>query len=377
MILPNKLYWSTLTILLWSSMLSGTFSQSAPCTPSYFNISSDCQLLVNPKHISTFCVDASCAETFPVPVFEKPCAATTLQLQESQLYNLSCQQEGWTAYFAPANWTVHKINGDGGVDVTGAPNALLVEGANKALVQIDPLNELQLQIVIPAEGYINFEWGNVGGSNLFLEVWVNGQLRSRKYAGPNPFFSPLLRTGDLVSLRFVEENYQPATASIRNFQFLTNTVGVLVRKWAIQIPKKSDLVFSQFITLEKAKLTNIIFPANQNGSGLKNEKDETPISPKKMGYPLIDWDGNPYTQEDQVPLDNNMYQLEMSWEDEFQKTDLGIELLRHWKINDHCAGNYVQETQIIKLYDHPELVPKDQRKNLLSGTAGGATVSID
>ncbi len=376
MILPIKLYWPILAVLIWSCMLAGAFSQSTISSPSAFNIDSDCQVLVNPRHISTLCVDATCAETFPEPTIEKSCAAASLALFGTKNYQLGCQQEGWTDYFSPSNWEVYKINGDGGVDVTGAPNALLVEGANKALVRVDALSELQLQIAIPAEGYINFEWDNVGGSNLYLEVWVNGQLRSRKYAGPNPFFSPLLYSGDLFSLRFVGTKQYLAEALIHRFRFLTNAVGVQVRNWSLNTTKK-QITFPQFVTFERANLADIIFPANRSGAILAPETEKKELSPSQLGYPFIDRDGNPYTQGDRYSIDNNFYQLELSWEDEFQKTDSGIQLLRHWTINDQCAGNLLQETQVINLYDRRDLAPKDQKKNFSSGTTDAATVYVE
>ncbi len=376
MILPVKQYWPILAVLLWSCVLAGAFSQGAITPPSAFNINSDCQLWVNPRHISTLCVDASSAETFPEPIIEKSCARASLELLNTKQYPLGCQQEGWIDYFTPANWEVYKINGDGGVDVTGAPNALLVEGANKALIQIDPLSELQFQIVIPAEGYINFEWDNVGGSNLYLEVWVNGQLRSRKHAGPNPFFSPLLRTGDLLALRFIQEQEQAVEVAINRFRFITNSVGVKVKNWALNTDTEQR-TFRQMITFERANLANITFPANRSGQTLQKEEEKQLLSPQKLGYPFIDQDGNPYTEEDQIFIDNSFYQLELSWEDEFQKTADGYQLLRHWTINDQCAGNYLQETQVINLYDRPDLVPKGQQKTLSSGTNDSATVSVD
>lgn len=65
------------------------------------------------------------------------------------------------------NQKIIKNNGDGGVDVTGAPNSILVEGANKTSVKVSTPGRINLRIVTTAGDFVHFDWSNIGGSNLF------------------------------------------------------------------------------------------------------------------------------------------------------------------------------------------------------------------
>ncbi|MDX1666295.1 MAG: hypothetical protein R3350_03655 [Saprospiraceae bacterium] len=89
-------------------------------------------------------------------------------------FSLKSRGSDFENYFQPANWQVIKKYGDGGVDVTGAPNTILVEGANTVKVEAAPRRLTVVKIVIPAEGYVAFDWSKVGGSTFFSSAIAAG-----------------------------------------------------------------------------------------------------------------------------------------------------------------------------------------------------------
>ena len=97
------------------------------------------------------------------------------------IFHLDCRTEGLNGYFDPANWQVKQEiirKGDGGVDVTGAPDARLVEGADGALAFAAPGGTLHLQRIIPAKGFLALDLVKVGSSISFsptIIISVNGK----------------------------------------------------------------------------------------------------------------------------------------------------------------------------------------------------------
>ena len=96
-----------------------------------------------------------CTEDYDInslgePFAQDNCTNVESMYHEDELIDFGCGEYGFEGYFAPDNWCVTTTNGDGGVDVTGAPNSVLVEGANSSLFNVTPRYITKFKIVIPA-----------------------------------------------------------------------------------------------------------------------------------------------------------------------------------------------------------------------------------
>lgn len=105
-------------------------------------------------------------------VLSYPLSESVTYTFEDQYFPLSGQSQGWQGYFARPNCTHTPRKGDGGVDVTGAPNSVLVEGANSASIVLAPGSQAAYELAIPADGFVRFDWSYVGGSSFYtLYSW--------------------------------------------------------------------------------------------------------------------------------------------------------------------------------------------------------------
>lgn len=287
------------------------------------------------------------------PVATAPGNAQTSLSYQDQYFKLGCAVSGFKEYFAPSRWTVAKINGDGGVDVTGAPNSILVEGANRASVIATPGSAASYRIAIPAKGYVSFDWGYVGGSNfLNQQFWVevNGQPveTMTKERTDGSFFSSLLLPGDELAFNITAAR-KGFAVQLSNFEFLSNAIGVIERRWEAHTEDGLEGRFTQFVSIKKPDFTKVIFPGNCDGIDYPLIENGSSAEPVWTGYPVIDEDGSAATTHDQYPLSGDGCAFNLKWEDELLYDQGDCIIFRHWAVSDYCGNNVQKHTQVIKV----------------------------
>ncbi|HMO37783.1 MAG TPA: hypothetical protein PKC76_08415 [Saprospiraceae bacterium] len=311
------LLWGMFQVLAFPSAIA---QSTASCLPE-----------IQISHITTNCLEKDLSK-IEHPLVEAPCGALARLVYEDSWYELA-----QTGYFAFSRW--EKKNGDGGVDVTGAPNCVLVEGANIAQVTVAPGRVAVFQIVVPAMGYATFDWKSIGGSNLLFSITVNAQ--SYIISQPGFYRSPLLRPGDVLALTMDNTATQhDARIELSDFDFLTNATAVIERRWTATDNQQHRSERTQFIAIEPLPLDNIIFPENMD---LRPGESHTP---NYTGYPAYDVDGNPMTMHDQHPLNAINCAFTVQWQDELEFDGRQYWLLRHWSVSD-ANQNVRRHTQVI------------------------------
>ncbi len=316
----------------------------------------DCAIDPADMHRTVYCMDGADLSNIPGPAFEGPCGEVAVSLESQSYYRLGCGQMGLSGYFAPQRWET-KILGDGGVDVTGAPNKL-VEGANEASLVADAREKVLVSILIPADGYVTFSWKHFGGSNLF-QVLTNGQVQN---PGSSHYRSGLLPAGSTLSLILDNrKGKEPQQIKITNFNLLTNAVGVAVRHWRLPAAPPSQKALQQLITVERTNISNVFFPEDLDGIHKRELDSSMPRDPSMTGYPFIDRDGDPATLHDQFDLKKGNCQYDVAWKDVWQNLGDTYLLVRQWEITDHCGDNVLTAKQLIKFTDPPrhDQIPRD------------------
>ncbi|MCB0571966.1 MAG: hypothetical protein KDC66_19505 [Phaeodactylibacter sp.] len=310
----------------------------------------DCTIILDGIHQSVSCLEV--AAPIP-PVAVASCGAAVTLSFEDQYYNLGCSVSGFQGYFALSHWAVSTIQGDGGVDVTGAPNSILVEGANSASVEVAPKSEASVRIAIPACGFVSFDWSYIGGSNLLNKAFwidVNGEhadgLKADNTSG-NFFFGPL-EAGDVVALNTTAglEGFQ---VDLANFAFHSNAMAVVERKWKAEDEAGNQGFFTQWVSIKKPELSQVAFPGDFDGVEAALLSRRSSLSPDWAGYPVIDADGLATTTSDQYPLVGSRVPFELSWKDESTYENGLCITYREWTVTDGCGGNVIHHTQVIKL----------------------------
>lgn len=319
----------------------------------------NCQPQIVGKHLQLFYRERSALSSIGQPKINHTCGSSVEVHSDEQYHMLGCLSEGFTNYFAIDRWSVAKIKGDGGVDVTGAPNSMLVEGANIAQSKVPANGLLQFNIAIPAEGFITFDWRNIGGSNLFgtqtnteEPVWEEAD---------NNYFSMPLSAGDQLVIYLPADDQTPAESLnhyISNFKFLTNSMGVVVRHWEATDEAGNEGHFTQYISIEKASLAQLFFPAPT-----QTNKKAAHATPKLTGFPVLDLDGNLGTTGDQYLLEEKDDVFDLTWTDELIQNKDGFFLQRTWAVEDWCSGSTLQRTQIIRLEESLQQLPAHQLDN--------------
>ncbi|MCB0546877.1 MAG: hypothetical protein KDD19_04765 [Phaeodactylibacter sp.] len=287
------------------------------------------------------------------PVVYAPDNTTASLSYQDQQFKLGCAVSGFTEYFAPSRWAAFKINGDGGVDVTGAPNSILVEGANRASVIATPGSAASYRIAIPAEGYVSFNWKYIGGSNLFnRQFWVevNGERAESMAEGHTAgnFFSSLLSSGDELAFNIVSD-VRGFEIQLSDFEFLSNAIGVIERRWEARTDNGLKGQFTQFVSIKKPDFSQVVFPGNYDGSDYPLINSGVSIDPEWTGYPFIDEDGSIVTRNDQYPLADDGCAFSLKWEDEMLYDEGTCIVFRHWIVSDYCGDNVQEHTQVIKV----------------------------
>ena len=335
--------------LLHSCLLFVLFGQSYAVL--FAQPLSDCDPTIQGQHYQVYCLDENGTEQIPAPVATAVCGEIEHFDYEERFIDLSFGRMGFQGYFDASNWTITKILGDEGVDVTGASNSVLVEGANHSLVSVTPGGVSRMEILIPADGMIAFDWRNVGGSNLFPEefsLFINDQahLLSKAAVAQGRFRRPV-RKGDELRLEFRPHEYR--TIEIDRFRLLSNTQSVLQRYWTATDDRGNSSHFTQLIGIEHPNIADIRFPETT-----PTEASRQAVMPKNTGFPFIDRDGNPQTSTDHYVLNGQQCGLQVEYVDEVQQLGKECFVYRHWMITDSYSGNIMKETQIIKLIHTPE-----------------------
>ena len=306
----------------------------------------DCKCTLTGRHYSIHSTDVAMINTLIKPKFTKPCKKITSLHYEDFQYALAVSEKyNQDHYFHFENWNRYKIKGDGGVDVTGAPRNILVEGANNTHVNTVPGGQLGLSIAIPAEGYVTFDLSNIGSSNIIF-VNING---NREQVTSTDYFSPLLKAGDLFALEITSEQSPFNIYTLNSFEFLTNATGVIKRQWIAEASNGEKGTFAQFIALQRASIANLILPKDMDGVEAPMLRNGASTNPSNTGFPLFDQDGDLTTTFDQIRLDENEYGFSMNWVDEIKVLEGQKMIIRHWTINDKFFGNQMQQKQVIKL----------------------------
>ncbi|MDX1942502.1 MAG: hypothetical protein SFU99_18200 [Saprospiraceae bacterium] len=305
----------------------------------YTSVSVLCSPVIKASHLTKSCLEQD-LENISYPSVDALCGDVTGLSYEDIYYKLA-QHSNFTAYFELSRW--EKKSGDGGVDVTGAPNCILVEGANTAQVTVAPGRTVILRIAIPARGYATFDWKNIGGSNLLFSTIVNDKV----YPITNTGFyrSPLLRAGDSFTIQMENASKNHLGVQVSDFQFITNATSIIERKWTATDDKGNVAQATQFIAIEPLSLDQVIFPENLDGQSAPLLQTNESKEPNFTGFPVFDADGNALTMHDQAAIPNCAFSVE--WKDEFQIKDLNYVLLRHWLVSD-ANGNVREHTQLIR-----------------------------
>lgn len=264
-----------------------------------------------------------------------------------EIYLLGCQNVGFSGYFGIENWEL-KNTGDDGVDVTGAPNGLLINTIGRSPSKENPRDEWQCNIVIPSEGYVYLDLEKIGGSIFSMEYSINGNPSIPLYKSDeiiNSKFTNLLHRNDVLEIRLSFDPCKNNTFLLKDFHFFTNSE---------KIRKKTSLyyTFHAGIPVFQCKQTfasdpilgfeEVVLPEDIS----INDRNS---SPKYTGYPLIDLDGFIESKDDQFQLDNRVAPFHVSWQDEVVTINHTETILRTWIIEDQCKGNILTSTQHIRL----------------------------
>ncbi|GEM_PF-579658 len=288
-----------------------------------------------------------------------PASNITLSHQDTVL-DFGCGYTGFAGYFDPSNWDICLTNtGDGGVDVTGAPNSVLVEGANNSMISSTSTYITRFKIVIPTEGFVSFDWSSFGGSSfsnegfyLTINNWCIRLSSDTTLSGT--YTTGLLQPGDVLSFEQLSNGSPNANSTtISNFHFNTLAWKVIQRKWTATDEWGNTATKVQTITLNRAQLSQVQFPPNLDGV-------EAPMlpcgsnasDPSATGAPFIDEDGNLATTADQFAVDNGDCFFSLTHSDQVVPTCGGsVLILRKWTVIDDCTGHVAEHTQIIKIFD--------------------------
>lgn len=285
-------------------------------------------------------------------------SAVTLSHQDTVL-DFGCGYTGFAGYFAPSNWEVCLINnGDGGVDVSGAPNSVLVEGASNSPLSYNPRYTTKYKIVVPTEGFVSFDWSSFGGSNFDLDAFyltINNwcvQLSNDTVQGGS-YTTGLLHPGDVLSFEQTSDGNADAVHTLlSNFHFHTLAWKVINRKWTAVDEHGNTAVKTQVITLNRAQLSQVVFPPNRDGIQAPMLACGAMADLAVTGQPLVDEDGDLATTSDRFPVENGDCFFSLAHEDQVVPTCEGSGLvLRKWTVFDDCSGQFLEHTQLIKLFD--------------------------
>jgi hypothetical protein len=337
------------------------------------------------QNYSLKCTEDYSVATLGTPIATDNCSSVASLTYEDEVIDLGCGMQGFQGYFDPSNWTVKTTNGDGGVDVTGAPNAVLVEGADSSPFKTSPRYITRFKIVIPSEGYISFDWSSFGGSNFngdAFYVTINGVCIQLSFndVQSGSWQSWLLQPGDVLSFEQASDgNNDMVTTELSNFNFITTAQKIIHRTWTATDSWGNKGTCLQVITLERATLGDIHMPANYDDIQQPALTCGAGYDPAITGYPFLDDDGDLNTTFDQYLIQNGDCTFSLTYEDQSIVTCEGSELiLREWRILDDCTSQIFEEIQIIKIFDQepPSLICPPNMTVGTSSSQCGVTINI-
>lgn len=308
------------------------------------------------------CTGDTSATALDPPLVTDNCSASShisLSHQDTVL-DFGCGYDGFAGYFDPSNWTVCTTNnGDGGVDVTGAPNSVLVEGANSSPISSTASYVTRFKIVIPTEGFVSFDWSSFGGSSfsnegiyLTINNWCIRLSNDTTQMGS--YTTGILHPGDVLSFEQTSNGSANANSTLfSNFHFSTLAWKVIQRKWMATDEWGNTATQVQTITLTRTQLSQVHFPPNRDGIQAPmlpcgaNASD-----PSVTGIPFVDEDGNLATTVDQYVVNDGDCFFNLTYTDQVVPTCGGsLLILRTWTVLDNCTSQSVEHTQLIKLFD--------------------------
>ena len=284
-------------------------------------------------YVSVVCTGELDLRAIPSPLALKAISETTALLLQDKRYDLGCNANDFVGYFDPSRWMDSSIKSAGGVDVTGAPGQLLVEGTNNYPVVVADRRAPRFTVKMPSSGYVSFNWNDLGGSlsnPTALAVFVN----ARQIAAENGKVSVFMRAGDELHLQI-----NPTASKsiiVQEFSFLSDLAYLITREW---VNEARQVVASQYISVEKPNLGDIRFPRNTQVS--------KSVQPEYTGYPVLDADGNAKTTEDQMVLAGTFNGMQVTFEDKIDAEQHRI--LRTWTINDTCGANVISHVQELRI----------------------------
>ncbi|MBK9016671.1 MAG: HYR domain-containing protein [Saprospiraceae bacterium] len=317
---------------------------------------------ITTANLTLNCTEDTSATALDPPSVTDNCSPVgniTLSHQDTVI-DFGCGYTGFAGYFDPSNWNICLTsNGDGGVDVTGAPNSVLVEGANSSPISNTSSYVTRFKIVIPTEGYVSFDWSSFGGSSfsnegfyLTINNWCIRLSNDTTQAGT--YTTGLLHPGDVLSFEQTSNGSSNANSTIvSNFHFSTLAWRVIQRKWTATDEWGNTATKVQTITLNRTQLSQVHFPPNRDGvQAPMLPCGSNATDPSVTGSPFIDEDGNLATATDQYAVDNGDCFFNLAHTDQVIPTCGGsVLILRKWTVIDDCTGQFAEHTQLIKLFD--------------------------
>lgn len=284
-------------------------------------------------YVSVICTGELDLRAIPSPFALKDMKETSALMVLDKRYDLGCNASDFVGYFDPSRWMDTRIKSAGGVDVTGAPGQLLVEGTNDYPVVVADRRAPHFTVKMPSNGYVTFNWNDFGGSlsnPTALAVFVN----NRQIAVETGKVMVFLQAGEELHLQV------NATANkavfVHDFSFQSDLAYLLTREW---VNEQRQVVASQYIAVEKPNMGDIRFP--------RPTQISKSIQPEYTGYPILDADGNSQTTDDQIILSGTFNGIQVSYEDKVDAEQHRI--LRTWTINDTCGANVLSHTQELRL----------------------------
>ncbi|AEE49752.1 hypothetical protein [Haliscomenobacter hydrossis] len=287
-------------------------------------------------YFSVICTGELDMRAFPIPVAIKAIQDASALLVQDARYDLGCNAMGFVGYFDPSRWMDANIQSAGGVDVTGAPGQLLVEGTNNYPVVVADRRAPYFTVKVPSSGYVTFNWNDIGGSlsnPTALAVYVN----TRQIPAEKGQVSVFMQAGDELKLQV---NPDAQAVLIHHFAFLSDLAYLITREW---VNEQREVIASQYIAVEKPNLGDIRFP--------RNTVVDKNVQPEYTGYPILDTDGNAKTTEDQIVLAGTFNGFSVTYQDQIDVDNRRI--LRVWTINDTCGGNVLSHVQELAMETKP------------------------
>lgn len=278
-------------------------------------------------------------------------------IRTTTYYDLGCKHQGWAGYFAPQRWYKTADFGDGGVDVTEAPNARVAEGVTSARLDIQTGSSANYtwRITVPADGYLYFRLEKVGSflsprlnsTDTSLQILHNQESFTLEPTNDGSYFSPHLKAGDTFGVRFTSSK---SSFSWNDLTFYSNSVGVRVTP-----ANRTDLSFYN------SSIGSLVTPATDNSPWVADKVKPVArasvdqiIFPSELpeSWPLIDQDGNLETIDDQVSLaemKDSDSPLIVSINDSPQLQQGQYWMQREFLVEEPCSNNILK----IKRWWHP------------------------